>query len=293
MQRLRHSHASAQTKVEIDGIWYNLIAETKQAEVTFKSSSSSKNKNEYTGPITIPATVNYEGDDYSVTSIGSSAFYKCSSLTTINIPESVTSIGISAFVWCTSLTTITLPEGVTSIESCAFFSCTSLTSITIPEGVTSIEERTFYGCESLTAINIPEGVTSIGKLAFYYCESLTAIVLPKNLREIGSQAFADCNELLDVYCYAESVPWAEANAFDGSYPEYATLHVPASALNTYKTTAPWNSFGTIVALTEKEMSIEQLTSDKSLLIIYDLSGRRVEKAEKGIYIINGKKTIVK
>ena len=83
MQRLRHSHASAQTKVEIDGIWYNLIAETKQAEVTFKSSSSSKNKNEYTGSITIPATVNYEGDDYSVTSIGSSAFYKCSSLTTI------------------------------------------------------------------------------------------------------------------------------------------------------------------------------------------------------------------
>ena len=247
MQRLRHSHASAQTKVEIDGIWYNLIAETKQAEVTFKSSSSSENKNEYTGSITIPATVNYEGDDYSVTSIGSYAFYKC-----------------------TSLTTITLPEGVTSIESCAFFSCTSLTSITIPEGVTSIEERTFYGCESLTAI-----------------------VLPKNLREIGSQAFADCNELLDVYCYAESVPWAEANAFDGSYPEYATLHVPASVLNTYKTTAPWNSFGTIVALTEKEMSIEQLTSDKSLLIIYELSGRRVEKAEKGIYIINGKKTIVK
>ena len=96
-----------------------------------------------------------------------------------------------------------------------------------------------------------------------------------------------------MYCYAETVPGTEGNAFDGSYPEYATLHVPASALETYKTTAPWSSFGTIVALTEEETGVEQMTIDNSQVTIYDLNGRRLENAEKGIYIIGGKKVIVK
>ena len=91
-------------------------------------------------------------------------------------------------------------------------------------------------------------MTSIGDLAFYECSSLTAIVLPEKLKSVGSKAFANCTELLDVYCYAESVPSASSDAFDGSYPEYITLHVPSNALESYKTTAPWSSFGTIVAL---------------------------------------------
>ena len=284
--------ASAQTKVEIDGIWYNLVSKAKRAEVTYKGSSYDEYK-EYYGSITIPAMVTYEGVSYSVTSIGDYAFDECRSLTDITIPEGVTSIGDYAFYGCSSLTTITLPEGVTSIgdwafaycssltaitipensqltsignwafESCssltainipesvssignsAFRDCSSLKSITIPEGVTSIAYAAFWGCSSLTAINIPESVTSIGQDAFYNCSSLTAIVLPKSLKNINSEAFANCSELLDVYCYAEKVPSTYTNAFDGSYPEYITLHVPASALNAYKTTAPWSSFGTI------------------------------------------------
>ena len=132
--------ASAQTKVEIDGIWYKLTSETKQAEVTSKSSGK------YSGSITLPATVTHEGVDYSVTSIGQSAFAYCSSLTTVTIPASVTSIGQSAFEGCSSLTAITLPEGVTSIGRSAFEDCSSLAAINIPEGVTSIERYTFYGC---------------------------------------------------------------------------------------------------------------------------------------------------
>ena len=109
--------ANAQTEVEIDGIWYNLITKGKVAEVTSKSSG------EYSGSITIPATVTYEGVNYSVTSIGNYAFWGCSSLTAINIPEGVTSIGSGAFYECTSLTTITIPEGVTSIGDDAFAIC--------------------------------------------------------------------------------------------------------------------------------------------------------------------------
>ena len=281
--------ASAE-KVEIDGIWYNLVSKAKQAEVTYKGDSYNSYNDEYSGSFTIPATVTYDGVAYSVTSIGEYAFYKCSSLKSITLPEGVTSIGYAAFGYCTSLTAITLPEGVTSIgggafSHCssltainipensqltsigyfAFGCCTSLTAITIPEGVTSISHDAFHECTSLTAITIPEGVTSIEGFTFYDCSSLTAIVLPKSVKDIYSNAFANCPELTDVYCYAESVPSTEADAFDGSYPEYVTLHVPAGALETYKSKAPWSSFGTIVSLTEEKVTSITLNQSTATL----------------------------
>ena len=137
-------------------------------------------------------------------------------------------------------------------------------------------------------------MTSIGESAFRGCRSLTAITLPKSVDYILDNAFSNCPELTDVYCYAEEVPSTKSNAFDGSYPKYATLHVPASAINSYKDTAPWSSFGTIVCLTDEDMSIEQLTNDNSQQTIYDLCGRRVTDIEKGgIYIVGGKKVIIK
>ena len=202
----------------------------------------------------------------SVTSIGYHAFYGCSSFTSITIPEGVTSIESSAFSGCSSLTAITIPEGVTSIGESAFEYCSSLTSITIPEGVTSIESSAFSDCSSLTAITLPESVTSIGYNAFKDCSSLTSIVLPENLKNVGSKAFANCTELLDVYCYADSAPSASSDAFDGSYPEYITLHVSSNALESYKTTAPWSSFGTIVAL---GASITDITLSQSSATLYE------------------------
>ena len=254
--------ASAE-KVEIDGIWYNLVSKVKQAEVTYKGNDPYQG-GWYSGSITLSTTITYDGVQYSVTSIGSDAFSHCSSLTAITIPESVTSIGEYAFVGCSSLTDINIPESsqLTSIGEDAFFRCSSLTAITIPESVTSIGEWAFVGCSSLTAINIPEGVTSIGSYVFSGCSSLTTIVLPKNLKYIDYGAFANCSELLDVYCYAEEVPSTEADAFDSSYPKYVTLHVPANALNAYKSTEPWSNFGKIVPLTEEEAAISNTRANR-------------------------------
>jgi len=158
---------------EVDGIYYiyNDGSSGSSVSVSYRGGDyyDYDNDNEYQGNVTIPKTVTYYGKSYDVTSIGSYAFYGCSGLTSINIPENVTSIGSYAFYGCSGLTSINIPEGVTSIGSSAFSGCSGLTSINIPEGVTSIGASAFYDCSSLTSINIPEGVTSIGDKAFYDC----------------------------------------------------------------------------------------------------------------------------
>ena len=184
----------------------------------------------------------------SVTSIGSDAFWNCSSLTSVTIPNSVTSIGDYAFYYCSSLTSVTIPNSVTSIGNSAFSGCSSLTSITIPNSVTSIGDYTFCKCTGLTSITIPNSVTSIDDCAFYGCSSLTSVSIPNSVTSIYDEAFAKCSNLENVYCYAEKFSRIGGDIFKDSYIEYATLHVPSSAISYYQTTEPWSGFGTIKAL---------------------------------------------
>ena len=150
----------------------------------------------------------------SVTSIGRYAFQNCTSLTSVTIPNSVTSIGMSAFDGCESLTSVTIPDSVTSIGNAAFYNCTSLTSVTIPDSVTSIDVNAFAGCTSLTSVTIPDSVTSIGEWAFDGCTSLTSVTIPNSVTSIGDSAFSDCTSLTSV-TIPNSVTSIRSQAFDG------------------------------------------------------------------------------
>ena len=116
----------------------------------------------------------------------------------IDFNEPVTSIGDYAFYWCTSLTSVTIPDSVTSIGERAFYNCTSLTSITIGNSVTSIGDYAFYKCTSLTSVTIGNGVTSIGGSAFRDCTSLTSVTIGNSVTSIGGEAFSGCSSLTRV-----------------------------------------------------------------------------------------------
>jgi len=132
-------------------------------------------------------------------SIENYAFYGCSSLISIMLPNSVTHIGKGAFGNCVSLTEVGLPEHLDRIEKYTFYSCKRLIHIVIPNSVVVIGENAFEGCESLSAITIPSSVTTIGSAAFAHCVSITTITIPGSVTSIGYSVFSYCNSLTSIY----------------------------------------------------------------------------------------------
>ncbi|WP_411376917.1 leucine-rich repeat domain-containing protein [Flavobacterium psychrophilum] len=149
----------------------------------------------FTGAAEIPETVAYNSENYAVTAIGKSAFERCTTLTSVTIPNSVTVIENAAFEDCENLTTATIGNSVNSIEFLAFRDCIKLQSIIIPNSVTHIGSSAFKSCLSLTTLTIPNSVTSIGNSAFKHCNRVSTvncyITIPLNI--VGEHCFDEIN----------------------------------------------------------------------------------------------------
>ena len=141
-----------------------------------------------------------------------------------------------------------------------------LTEVVIPETINSIPDYAFYYCNNLTSLTISEGVTKIGDYAFEKCNNINSIILPQSLSSIGESAFRGCEGIIDIYCYAEKLPSIEYNTFYAAYPEYATLHVPANAIEKYRTTSPWSDFGNFETL---EVMVEEINLNHSSNILLE------------------------
>lgn len=150
----------------VDGIYYQIMSPTKQiAAVTHKTGEY----NSYSGDIVIPETVTYNDTVYSVKSIELEAFALSEGLTSIIIPNSIDTIAPFAFFDCSNLALITIPNTTKYIGAAAFKGCKNITSINLPDSIRSIEGFMFSSCTNLKNIKIPNTVTHILTGAFEDC----------------------------------------------------------------------------------------------------------------------------
>lgn len=218
--------------VEDKGIWYLLNTKKKEAEVITNQSGV------YVGDIVIPSCFYYGENEYSVKSIGANAFYKCSHLSSLTIPNGIIKIGYGAFCGCEGLVSIYIPASVKSIENFAFSDCCNLSSIVvaeentkydsrkgcnaiietnsntlvvgcaktfIPKTITSIGEGAFYNCKKLNRVDLPESLVSIGKSSFGGCGKLSFLSIPKNVISIKELAFSNCSGITSIHVDEENV----------------------------------------------------------------------------------------
>ena len=231
------------------------------------------------GAVSIPTTLG----GYSVKSIGNYAFYNCTNITSVIIPNSVTNIGSYAFGGCSGLTSVTIPDSVTDIGSSAFSGCRGLTSVTIPDSVTDIGSYAFYGCRGLTCVTIPSrwalstvftnsctkitsvavpyGSDDVVDEAFKGCVSLTSISIPDSVTSIGDEAFYNCTSLQQL-TIPEVVTSYGVNCFEGC---------PAYTLSLYRAIFSGNSGGgspvvvtTVVQNVEAPYTLSNQAADRAI-----------------------------
>ena len=174
---------------------------------------------EISGKVIIPESVSNNGIVYTVTEIADQAFWKCSAMTSVKIPESITYVGSLGFKECTSLDSLVfpnddmkfsywyvcqgctnliyvrLPEHLTRLSYFMFAECENLESIRIPESCVSFPDYTFFRCYKLKNVNIPYGVPSLGMADFYECYELEHLDIPPTVTSIGKQTFTRCKKL--------------------------------------------------------------------------------------------------
>ena len=222
--------------VLIGDLYYTLDDNSRTAKVTCKSFNSNNgfNANWDIKSASIPASITYNGNTYSVTSIGDYAFENCFSLTSVTVPNSITNIGMRAFQRCSSLGSVTIPNSVTSIGVSAFEGCSNLKSITLGNNVTTIGRWVFRDCDNLNIIwnvknypdcqdyyqtpfywvetniatyDIRESIASftfgedVEHIPAYLCygmKNITSINIPNSVKSVGGSAFSGCSKLTKV-----------------------------------------------------------------------------------------------
>ena len=204
-----------------NGFYYN-IKENNTVEVTYQSTNGTDT---YTGVISIPRQVTYNGTTYQVDKIGYNAF-SMSALVEVVIPDNITFIGANAFRLCGSLEKVTMTDAVTTIGY-----------------------QAFAACQKLREINLSENLEVIPIGCFSWCDSLKTITLPHSLKSIEREGFRGTKNLKTIICKAWDRPtWENEDVFDAEVKANTTLLVPPTYIASYKGKAPWSSFSKIKAL---------------------------------------------
>lgn len=174
----------------------------------------------------------------------------------------------------------------------AFCKNTTLTNVVLGDSVTSVGMYAFKDCPKLSNIKISDSVTSIESYAFQGCKGVTSLAIPNNVTHIGDYVFQDCNSLESIYVMAETPPSVSSDSFTDSNYIISTIYVPTGCLEAYQNADVWKEFWEIKEFDTTGIS-DVKTENKKETTIYDINGRVVETPANGIYIIDGKKVLLR
>lgn len=231
------------------------------------------------GALVLPASVEHNGNTYSVTVIGASAFEDCTGLTRVSVPEGVTSIEGFAFYNCSTLDTIELPSTLTEILSQAFtYTGYVRNSANRDEhGLLYIGAYLISGADSAD-VTVADGTLGVAGMAFYYNHTVTRLTLPATLRFIAGMAIADCINLDTVRCLSAEPPAAVGNAFAQS--SQFVVVVPCGAAEAYRAASVWRDYTIIEDTCETPpVAIADLEAEPSLSVVRVAGGAVITGAE--------------
>ncbi len=277
---------------EIDGFRYRCLYHAKKAILVYDEGYTNISN------LNIPATIDVDGNTYSLTEIGNCAFLRCSKIITLTLPNSVTKIGGWAFQYCENLNSVLMSNSLKSIGESAFNSCRALKNISLPVGLESIGDEAFRGCDILSSLVVPEGVKSIGISAFQECSKLQKLEIPSTLSSVGYNLIYGCSSLEVIISHMVEPFIIEDNLFASTYylgnnfvyyPSPITLCVPKGSKSRYETIPGWCKFRQILEdevkeYTDGKYSYFCFNQSKTATIIYDDNYNRMNSVELPSFI---------
>ncbi|MDE6632620.1 MAG: leucine-rich repeat domain-containing protein, partial [Muribaculaceae bacterium] len=182
---------------EYEGIWYTVINSEEKTLKTKDGSDRDNPGNHFEGDLTIPSTVNFDKNKFTVIEICHHSFASQSGLTSLSLPISVRKLADAAFENCENLVSVELPDSLSEVEGWVFNECKALRSIVLPEGLTYVGERMFAGCTALESVKLPSTIKEIRGFSLADA-AFTSIELPEGLETIGGEAFTGCTNLTSI-----------------------------------------------------------------------------------------------
>lgn len=250
-------------------------------------------------------------------------------ITELIIPEGVVEIKAHKFSYCGQFVSLTIPNSVKSVAGYAFWDCCNLdavyvddisiwccidfdancsnpleyanklyangnliTNLIVPDGITKMKSYAFSGYQSLVSVVIPNSVTNIGNYVFQNCSALASVVIGDGVTSFGNKVFYECNALEYIYVMAETPPSVKNDTFTNRNYINAVLYVPTGCLEAYQKADGWKEFWEIKEFDTTGIS-DVKTENKKETTIYDINGRGVENPTNGIYIVDGKKVLLR
>ena len=251
-----------------------------------------------------------------VTSLAEYICWDFANLQEVTLPKSLTKLGKECFKHCTALKSITLPDDITLIEESAFEECSALETVTFPKNLKEVSAKAFYSCK-LKKVDLSQTqVETIGMGAFAHNDQCKEVYLPKTLKTFEGEdegAFSSCG-VKKAVCSAVEPPKTISGVYDfvadkkktapvtwvdifTGFDDDFVLEVPAGSEEKYKSADGWKNVANKIAT-----GIRSVKASQGKVGVYDITGKRymnhtdaqtVNTLQRGIYIINGKKVLVK